>query len=249
MKRARTLLLPLIVGFLLYAQLSNNGVQLFHKMQKAYGGADKIAAVHDFEQYERADTWDADGTPRGVVRKRVRFIRPSFLRIDQVGPGDTYVLYFDGASGWEILPDRKFQKLAGGELRFAESYLGGLQLNSLLRDRDPDVVFTSPAPNTITISVRGDDKHRDEIVLDPGTFLPAQHRGISLADPDHPVASATELHGWQAVKGIKFPTEIINYHAGKKLADIRVLETRIDSGLKPADLALKPADLKPVLSR
>lgn len=249
MKRERTLLLSIVVGSLLYAQSSNNGVQLFHKMQKAYGGADKIAAIHDFEQYERAETWDADGTPRGVVRKRVRFIRPGVLRIDQAGPGDTYVLYFDGTSGWEILPDGKFQKLTDGELRFAESYLGGLQLNSLLRDRNPDVVFTSSAPNTITISVRGDDKHKDDIVLDPTTFLPAESRGISLADPDHPVASATELHGWQAVKGIKFPREIINYHAGKKLADIKIVETRIDSGLKHADLALKPADLKPVLSR
>lgn len=236
-----------LLALLLNAQSSNNGLRLFHKMQKAYGGAERIAAVHDFEQLEQADTWNPDGTVRGVVRKRVRFIRPSYLRIDQVGPGDTYVLYFDGTSGWEVLPDGKFQKLAGGELQFAQGYLGGLQLNSLLRDRDPDVIFTSSKPNVITISMRGNDKHKDEIILDPKTFLPISSRGISLADPDHPVASVAEIHGWWAVKGIEFPREIINFHAGKKLADIKVLGTRINSGLKPADLALKPADLKPVM--
>ena len=236
-----------LLCFVLQAQSPTDGLQLFHRMQKAYGGADRIAAVRDFEQYESADTWNTDGTVRGTVRKHVRFIRPSYLRIDQVGPGDTYVLYFDGSSGWEILPDGKFQKLEGGELRFAEGYLGGLQLNSLLRDRDSDTIFTSSAPNTITISVRGNDKHKDEIILDPKTFLPVGGRGISLADPDHPVASATELHGWRVVKGVAFPTEIINYHDGKKLADITVTDTRIDTGLKPADLARTPTDLKPVM--
>lgn len=186
MARTRSLALVPLLAILLNAQSSNDGLQLFHKMRNAYGGAARIAAVRDFEQYKRAETWNVDGTVRGVVRKRVRFIRRSYLRIDQAGPGDTYVLYFDGTSGWESLPNGKFQKLAGGELQFAQGYLGGLQLNSLLRDRAPDVIFASSKPNIITIAIRGDDKHKDEIILDPKTFLPLESRGISLADPDHP---------------------------------------------------------------
>jgi hypothetical protein len=49
-----------------------SGVQLFHKMQTAWGGAEKIASIRDFEQIEHADTWDRNGRSRGVVRKRVR---------------------------------------------------------------------------------------------------------------------------------------------------------------------------------
>jgi hypothetical protein len=111
--------------------LQTDGRQLFHKMQKALGGADKIAAIHDYEELESAETWFENGTSRGTVRKRVRFIRPSFLRIDQVGPGDTYVLYCDGISGWEILPDKPgVQELTGGELRFAQGYLNGMAINA-----------------------------------------------------------------------------------------------------------------------
>jgi len=58
-------------------------------MQRALGGAEKIASVRDFEQTVRADAWDYSGNPMGVVHKRVRFVRPSYLRVDQVGRGDT----------------------------------------------------------------------------------------------------------------------------------------------------------------
>jgi len=62
-------------------------------MQDALGGAQKIASIRDFEQIVRADTWDNRGRPHGQVRKRTRWIRPDILRLDQVGPDDTYVLY------------------------------------------------------------------------------------------------------------------------------------------------------------
>jgi hypothetical protein len=76
-------------------------MQLFHKMQTALGGGERIADIQDFEQCVRADTWDNNGKRHGQVYKRTRWIRPNVLRLDQVGPGDTYVLYFNGASGWE----------------------------------------------------------------------------------------------------------------------------------------------------
>ena len=82
-------------------------------MQSALGGAEAIASIHDYEQVERADTWDNKGKARGVVRKRVRFIRPNYLRIDQIGPGTlTYSTSTAALAGkscqtreWPILPE------------------------------------------------------------------------------------------------------------------------------------------------
>src|SRR5580698_331416 len=93
---------------LLLSSLSSaqDALQLFHKMQTALGGAERIASIRDFDDSVRADAWYSDGRPLGAVRKRTRWIRPNYLRLDQVGPTDTYVLYFDGTSGWEILPDK-----------------------------------------------------------------------------------------------------------------------------------------------
>src|ERR1035437_2928538 len=79
-----------------------DALQLFHKMQTALGGAEKIADIQDFEQSVRAETWDNQDNPHGLVRKRTRWVRPDYLRLDQVGPDDTYVLYFDGTTGGNI---------------------------------------------------------------------------------------------------------------------------------------------------
>jgi hypothetical protein len=87
------------------ASSGQDALQLFHKMQTALGGVEKMASVRNFEESVRADAWYSNGKPLGEVRKRTRWIRPNYLRLDQVGPTDTYVLYFDGSSGWEILPN------------------------------------------------------------------------------------------------------------------------------------------------
>src|SRR4051812_11896137 len=82
------------------------GLQLLHRMQDALGGAERIAAIRDYEETIVGRTWNPDGSPLGSVRKRTRWIRePNVLRLDQTGARDTYVLFYDGGagSGWEIL--------------------------------------------------------------------------------------------------------------------------------------------------
>jgi hypothetical protein len=216
-------------------------------MQSA-SGDDKMASARDYDQIERANIWDNNGRPLGVVRKRVRFIRPNYLRVDQVGPGDTYVLYFDGTSGWEILPDKTVADLKGGELKFAQGYLRAVQgLEGSLADHDPNNIITSPSPNVIDITTKNDPSHKTEITLDPASLVPVKETGISLADPEHPVASETRFEQWHDEGGRKVAGRIIKFHAGKKVAEITVEKTTLNSGLKPADLAAKPPDLKPVI--
>jgi hypothetical protein len=79
---------------------------------------------------------------------------PNLLRLDQKGPRDTYVLYFDGGSGsgWEMLPGLKnadmFKTtgesidLVGGELKFAKGYLSGFEFNMWLADRNSGYLVT-----------------------------------------------------------------------------------------------------------
>jgi len=88
---------------------TRQGLQLLRRMQDALGGAERIAAIRDYEETVDARTWNPDGSPLGQVRKRTRWMRePNVIRLDQIGPRDTYVLFYDGSasSGWEILPDR-----------------------------------------------------------------------------------------------------------------------------------------------
>jgi hypothetical protein len=233
-----------------------DGLQLLHKMQTALGGADKIAAVHDYEETARAEIWNDAGTPMGEVRKRTRWMRsPNLLRIDQKGPRDTYVLYFDGGSGsgWEMLPDMKntdkFKttgeaiELVGGELKFAESYLSEFDLRVWLADRIPGFAVTSPAPNVVRIA---HDGTASDITLDPTTWLPVKSAGVSLSDPDHPVPAEMRIEGWTEVAGVRFPTKRANYHSGVKLAEMTDEGVvRVNAGLTREELTAKPADFAP----
>ena len=238
---------------------TSEGLQLLHKMQAALGGADKIAAIRDYEETIRGETWNPDGSHLGYVRKRTRWMRsPNVLRLDQSGVRDTYVLYFDGAAGkgWEILPDvagqdpmrttGKVDDLAGGELRFAKNYLSGFQFNLWLADRIPGFTVTSPRANVIRIA---HDGAATEFTLDPTTWLPLKTNGVSLANPDRPVPAEMRYETWIEVAGVRFPAKRANYHNGMKLGEITDATVRVNVGLKPEDLATTPAKFAPEIPR
>ena len=122
--------------------------QLLHKMQTALGGAGKNSFDCAIMTRRSAQVLGIrDGKVMGEVVKRVRWVRSNYLRLDQMGPGDTYVLYFDGTAGWEILPtkdEKSVISLVGRELDFARKYLRGLDFHVWLADRDPHYRVTSP---------------------------------------------------------------------------------------------------------
>jgi len=236
---------------------SPEGLQLLHKLQDALGGAKRIAAVRDFEETIRAQAWDGNGASLGEVRKRTRWVRtPNVIRLDQIGPRGTYVLYFDGGTGWEILPDLtspdiykttgKVVALAGGELEFAKGYLSGFDLNVWLADQTPGFSVTSPRPNVVRID---HDGKATDFTLDPLSSLPLKSAGVSLSDPDHPVPAEMRYDGWKEVSGVRFSTHRVNYHSDVKRGEVTTEDIRVNSGLRPPELASKPVDFAPDISR
>lgn len=226
---------------------AHDALALFHKMQAALGGADKIAAVRDYEEQDHAEIFDPKGKSLGEVRKRTRWIRPNFLRLDQIGPFDTYALYFDGRSGWEILPHKSVREPVGSELQFAQEYLRGLDINVWLADRDPRNRITSPEPNVIRIARANDGSEFTDVSLDPISGLPLRNGSISPPDPTHPAHSGMRFEWWTTVQGVKFPSRRANFHDGARLAEITADFIVVNGGLKQNDLAAKPSDLKPAL--
>jgi hypothetical protein len=226
------------------------GKDLFHKMQRALGGEERIAAIRDFEEIVNAETFAPAGQSLGFVQKRTRWIAPNHLRIDQIGPGDTYVLYFDGTSGWEILPDRTSQgktaggeiELVGDELKFARQYLSGFIFKKWLADRQPGYSVSSPANNVVRIT--DDDGHRTDVTLDPRTWLPLAESSPRI-DVSKPPSTEMRIGGWTRVKGVQFPVARANYHDGARLAAMTAERIRVNSGLKVESLQAKPPDSLP----
>ena len=236
------------------ARSSQEGLLLLHKMQDGLGGAKNIAAVHDIDEKIRAEAWDASGSALGEVRKRTRWISsPSTLRLDQRGPRGTYVLYLDGASGsgWEILPDLQSAdvfkttgtpvELAGGELEFAKGYLSGFEINLWLADTRGYRV-TVPRPNVLRIEHAGS---ATDLTIDSATGLPVKEAGVSLADPNRPVPEETQYGGWKEISGVRFPTHKVKFLSGVKRGEVTTAAIRVNTGLRPQELAAKPADFAP----
>lgn len=225
--------------------------QLLQRMQAALGGRDRLAAVTDMDQRLIADIWDDRGRHLGRTVKRIRWISPGHLRMDQVGPGNTFVLYFDGAAGWEILPAGKAAiPLTGGELRFAQKQHRDFPLRIWLADRDAAFDVTSPAANVLRISGReypDDPVHRIDLTLDPHSALPIVERTLSLAMPDRPSWFETRLSDWMSVDRLRFPRHSEVFANGARLAAISVESVRLNSGLSIEDLAEKPSNLTPVI--
>jgi outer membrane lipoprotein-sorting protein len=249
--RARSISLVGLLSLVLCSAASaQDGLELFHKMQEAMGGAEKIAAIRDYEDLVHAQTWNYEGKLNGPERKRTRWLRPNYLRVDQVGhDNNTYVLYFDGSSGWEILPDKEgVLPLVGDELKFAQNYLSGMDLKIWLHDHDPRYRFATPSKNVIRISDKEDVGNEKEITLDPVTSLPLKQANVFPKDQSQPGPTETRYEEWKAVQGIQFPQRITMIKNGAPVAVITVDEIKLDNGMNPADLAKKPADLNPVIS-
>jgi hypothetical protein len=233
-----------------YPALSEDAFGLFHKMQDALGGVEKLASIRDFEQQVHAQSWNGNtGALIGEVVKRTRWVRPNHIRVDQVGPGSTYVLYFDGTSGWEIMPGTQTPvELTGGELKFAEKYVRDFVLTTWLADRDPAYRITSPARNVVRIS-DDDVTHQLDLTLDPISRLPVKTTSISLSDPANPIPSETVTSEWETVNSIRFARRWTVLRSGTRVAEATVHQTKVNTGLKVTDLAAKPPDVKPVICR
>src|SRR5581483_8953103 len=87
------------------------------------------------------------------------------------------------------------------------------------------------------------------ITLDPETWLPLKTASISLANPEHPVASERANAEWETVQGIRFVHRWSVLRGGLPVAEPTAQQIKINSGLNAADLMAKPSDLKPVISR
>lgn len=233
---------------------TSEGLILLHRMQDALGGAERLASIKDMEETISAEARDARGTSLGAVRKRTRWIGdPGAIRLDQIGPRGTYVLYLDGrsGSGWEILPDVQGPDaykttgaavdLAGGELEFARKYLSGFEVNLWLADRRGYTV-TSPRPNVLRIE---HDGGATDFTLDPDSKLPVKQSGVSLADPDRPAPEETRYEDWKEFSGVRFPTHRVKYISGVNRGETKTETLRLNAGLRPRDLAAKPADFAP----
>jgi len=94
------------------------------------------------------------------------------------------------------------------------------------------------APDTIEISDKAG--YSTKLVVDPASGLPKKqiYTGIAMNGPP---AEVEEIYNSFAdVNGVKLPSSTTVLQGGKKFSETKILETKVNSGLKMEDLAKKP---------
>ncbi|MBI4902969.1 MAG: insulinase family protein [Acidobacteria bacterium] len=206
------------------------GKQLLAELQKAVGGADKLAAVQDYSHTADVSLTSGQG---GMKVTQITQVIPPAIRFEQVLPFGRVIIFSDGkGSGWLKTPQGEMPMPAQVAKQAAEE-LFRVQPWLWLSDRDPNRTVNATGARTVEIS----DKSNNWIKLtlaENGLLEKVNFKG-----GDGSVEAEAVYSDWKDVNGLKLPHGAKLSQGGKPAADISVKEYRINSGLKMEELGKK----------
>jgi zinc protease len=206
------------------------GKKLLGRAQQATGGADKLAAVHD---YRRAADYQLDPSRSVSFAKEVeQWVAPSFMRQDLVAAAGTMSIYSDGKICFMSTPTSSGQ--VGGEtLRQIQGDLLRSWFQFLLSDRIAGRTVAGIDDRTVEIS---DGYSATKLVFSPDTGLPERTLYESYT-PGSPPKPTEEIYSdYREVAGVRVPFKVVLMEDGKKLADVTVTSFQVNNGLKAEEL-------------
>jgi zinc protease len=210
------------------------GKEMLDKMQAALGGAAKLESVKDM-QYHAEVAIQAGGA--GMKAKQTNsFVKPATIRQDIELPFAKQSVFFGGDSGWMATPQGT-QNLPAPVVKQIQGEIFRIIFSLALSDRDPNRTITAVDGNVIAVSDKqGDSVH---VQLDP-SGLPAKmmYTGDALGGAATPVEE--DLSDWRDVNGIKLPFSTTIIQNGKKFAEVKIQEYKINSGITTEELSKKP---------
>jgi zinc protease len=206
------------------------GKELLQKVQLAVGGADKLAGVKDM--IEVADM-QLDASVGGMKMKETNhWLAPGFFRQAAEGPFGQLTSFTNGKNGWikSLQGDRA---LVGPMLKQAQGEIFRSYFHLLMSDRDPDRTVNYAGPGTVEISDKSGNSLR--LSVDESTGLPL---GTSYTGPQGPMVE--EWSDLRDVSGMKAPFKITLRQGDRKVADVTIMEIKVNTGATEEQLSKRP---------
>jgi predicted Zn-dependent peptidase len=209
--------------------------QLLARMQRAVGGADKLAAVKDMVEVAELHVDQAFG---GLTMNRTdRWGAPSYFREDTKLPFGMVSVYSDGKTGWMSSPQGQ-SALPPAQLKPVQDKLLRLFFSMLLSDRLPGRTVDWVGEGVLEIS----DGHGGTVRLyvDEKTGLPAkvEYASVSMGGPASIIDETFD--GFEEADGLKIPNRMTIMQDGRKYGNLVVESVKLNTGLKSEDLGKKP---------
>ena len=218
---------------------AGRGRAMLKRAQQAMGGADKLAGVKDVT--ESAEMTMSPGAGGMKMKQQIRWAAPSFFRQDQVLPIGTIVAYSDGKTGWLAMPQGVIP-MPPPVLKQAQGGILRLLVTLVLSDRDATRTVNATGPNSVEISTA--DGLSVRVEFDESSGLPAGDAYQETGMGGGPSEVKETFADWRDVDGIKLPFKLMMEQGGQKVGDVAISEIKLNSGIKPEELAKKPEPAK-----
>ncbi len=207
------------------------GRQLLQRVQKALGGAEKLAAVKDCDQLMKGTMLLSGGAVAASLR--TRWSQPTFFRQDQDVPTGQVSAFFSGRIGWVRMTQGTFF-MPPGMMDLAKGEVFRLLFRLTLSDADKDRTVNAVAEDILEISDKGGNLVR--VHVDPQTALPLKFSYRNLSQAGVPVQVEETLEDYREVGGIRLPHRIAVRHDGRLTSQLTTEELKVNSGIRAAEL-------------
>ena len=217
------------------AGAQDKGRELLARAQQAAGGVERLAAVKDLVEVAQ---FRVDPSAGGTIMKRTdKWVAPSYFREETQLPVGTVVLYADGKTGWMASPQGSGPLPPAG-LKPVRDKVFRLYFPMLLSDRLPGRTVALGADGGLEIADSDGDSLR--LFIDEKTGLPSKVEYPAPAMGGPPATITETFDNFHEMDGVKVPSRVTITQNGHKYAEVSIESLKINTGLKPEDLNIKP---------
>ena len=205
------------------------GQELLAKLQAALGGQAKLAAVKDVQSVAEVAIQTGGSAMKATQHNYV--LEPSLLRQDTDLPFGKQAVFYDGTAGWMANPQGS-QPLPPPVIKQVQGELFR-QWSSLASSG-----HTVSAVDANTLEIADAQGNQVRLQLDAaGKPVKLSYEGEGMAGPSNIEETFAD---WRDVDGMNVPFQITILQGGKKFADVKIQQYRVNSGLTAAQLSKKP---------
>ena len=212
---------------------------LLERVQQSLGGAGKLAAVKDL-QYQ-ADVEVQSPSGQGMqVKQTNSYLFPATMRQEIVLPFGKQSMYSNGTSGWlagmqgvRDLPPPVLGQVRGEVFR----QILGLTLS----DRDSNRTVTYSGDGVLDIFTKSGERAQLQVDEKTGMPLKLSYQEASAGVHSRVAGSVEQIYSdWRDVGGVRLPFQWTVLQGGKKYAEVKVQDYKLNSGLTEDTLSKKP---------
>jgi outer membrane lipoprotein-sorting protein len=201
------------------------------EVQQALGGAGKLAAMKDV-QYQAEVEVQAPSGPGMKVKQTNSYLLPGTMRQEIELPFGKQSVYSDGKSGWLAGP-QGVRDLPPPVLAQVRGEMFRQILGLAVSDHDSARTVNYVGDSVIEISSKTGERAR--LQVDEKTGMP-----LKLSYQEGPQSVEEVFSDWRDAAGLHLPFQWTVMQDGKKFAEVKIQEYKVNSGLTQDALSKKP---------